>query len=866
MQIVHNRRIPGRERPLNLFEGLNDFALLFNWFLVSSIALLVFYIIVLVITSLISPAFVKTLDEKMTDNLVRHLVEHQDYETAISLMEITPEYVQKNSPCSSLLLGECYERTGAYSNALKYYLDNYQIIQSDEIKASADSTIYYAAEYLMARTICNVYIAMGDRIRAEEFLQIMEEKYSDSLLTIVPEFVDKVNIGHGADIGDLLWIPVSPEYDKAVLKYPDDHIKSIRMLKDLIIREVDESRLNANVKLKHLNTIIGWEIENGMDVAALEDIVTAISISKKAYDNRDFEQFGKLATYCKWAGDDVHYHELINAYRRYIYKNYKKDSPEAIHIVKYLVEIGHLYQAENMLVRICSNTREKIKENVSIMSDDQRDFYVRTLEEPFAYSEELLTAHPSPRMAKLVAENTLFKKGLLLRSNRNQRISILSKNDPYLTAKYDEYLSARKELNIIKNIDRPDQIIRRSILQKKIFNLDKELAESCSDYIGDNLFGEMSIETLKKTLGKKDMFIYLSSNRNGSLFALKISRKKDVQYISIGDINEIETRAFDTPEMLYSRTDLSNKLLSTLTFVKKGKGVNYCSTSGIYNKIALQSLRVSESDYLIDIADIRLISDPFMISKQKSEKKISGRVSLWGGIRYSENMDEPYSDVVLKHRTVKRGEHLVYLPGSLSEVEGIKQTLSINGISNELYAGWNATEESFKERDGRGDQILHVSTHGYFNGLYSSKDNPDAMDNSGLLFAGSEKYWIQKDTGNVNIMNNGNDGILKASEIELMNLNNCYLVVLSACETGLGIEDNSEGVYGLQRAFRLAGADNVLMSLWEIPDEETSFLMQTFYQALIQGYDINKALETAQKKVRERYPSPESWGGFVLLN
>ena len=128
MQIVRNRRIPGRERPSRLFEGLYDFANLFNLFLVSTIALLVIYIIVLVITSLVSPSFVKTLDEKMTDNLVDHLVDRQDYETAISLLEINPDYVQKKGASNDILLGECYEKTGSYSNALKYYLDNYHSI------------------------------------------------------------------------------------------------------------------------------------------------------------------------------------------------------------------------------------------------------------------------------------------------------------------------------------------------------------------------------------------------------------------------------------------------------------------------------------------------------------------------------------------------------------------------------------------------------------------------------------------------------------------------------------------------------------------------------------------------------------------
>jgi CHAT domain-containing protein len=91
-------------------------------------------------------------------------------------------------------------------------------------------------------------------------------------------------------------------------------------------------------------------------------------------------------------------------------------------------------------------------------------------------------------------------------------------------------------------------------------------------------------------------------------------------------------------------------------------------------------------------------------------------------------------------------------------------------------------------------------------------------------------------------------------------------VVLSACETGLGFSDTSEGVYGLQRAFKLAGADMVLMSLWEVDDQATAMLMTEFYKNLLAGKDVDNALELGKRAVRRQYPSPEDWGGFVLLH
>jgi CHAT domain-containing protein len=112
---------------------------------------------------------------------------------------------------------------------------------------------------------------------------------------------------------------------------------------------------------------------------------------------------------------------------------------------------------------------------------------------------------------------------------------------------------------------------------------------------------------------------------------------------------------------------------------------------------------------------------------------------------------------------------------------------------------------------------------------------------------------------------NKSDGILRADEIAQLNLNGCSLVVLSACQTGLGTS-NSEGVYGLQRAFKLAGAQSILMSLWNVEDKATTELMVQMYSNLMKGLNANKALYAAQKYMRTKGYSPDKWAAFILLN
>lgn len=136
----------------------------------------------------------------------------------------------------------------------------------------------------------------------------------------------------------------------------------------------------------------------------------------------------------------------------------------------------------------------------------------------------------------------------------------------------------------------------------------------------------------------------------------------------------------------------------------------------------------------------------------------------------------------------------------------------------------------------------------------------DPMLRSELMLAGGNRAW-QGDT----IPDTIEDGILTAKEISHLNLRETDLVVLSACETGLG-DISSEGVFGLQRAFKQAGAQTIIMSLWNVKDEATQYLMTNFYSYLMQGASKREAFIQARNKCREQYHDPVSWAGFIMLD
>ena len=177
-----------------------------------------------------------------------------------------------------------------------------------------------------------------------------------------------------------------------------------------------------------------------------------------------------------------------------------------------------------------------------------------------------------------------------------------------------------------------------------------------------------------------------------------------------------------------------------------------------------------------------------------------------------------------------------------------------------LYSGMDATEGSFRNSSSKGDNLLHLSTQGFFQEYHANMSLTNPMYNSGLFMAGADSTWVN------NLPHSPNDGILRSDEIQYMDFSGCHLAVLSACETGVGYNENSEGVYGLQRAFKLAGVDKILMRLWKVSDYHTSELMKELYEGISEGKSLEDALKNAQDAVREENSSPLYWGGFVLMD
>lgn len=193
------------------------------------------------------------------------------------------------------------------------------------------------------------------------------------------------------------------------------------------------------------------------------------------------------------------------------------------------------------------------------------------------------------------------------------------------------------------------------------------------------------------------------------------------------------------------------------------------------------------------------------------------------------------------------GYSLNQLPGAEREANDISEILDVRRWKTETYYFSDATEDQIKTFANPG--IIHIATHGYF---IDDPNYVDPLHSSGLFLSRSES--------------SSNDGLLSAYEAMNLVLDQTNLVVLAACETGLGQVQNGEGVFGLQRAFLVAGAQNVLLSLVKIDDKAARNFMNLFYKELLLVRDPQKAFFNARKEFRKVDTNPYNWGAYILVS
>ena len=311
----------------------------------------------------------------------------------------------------------------------------------------------------------------------------------------------------------------------------------------------------------------------------------------------------------------------------------------------------------------------------------------------------------------------------------------------------------------------------------------------------------------------------------------------------------------------------------------------YVSLGGFYNNINLYTLyNPATGKYLIEEKDIRIVNSArdFVLMKEREKKVFTSNTSaLYGFPDFNGNasmtvdtmdyfaltrdLDQQWIDSL-----TRGGMKAAPLPSTKVEVDQIAATFQKNGWNVKTYTGMAASEGNIKQEES--PRVLHVATHGYFFedipldkttdrflGMDRQRVVQDPMLRSGLLMTGANKTLQGEEM-------KGENGLLSAAEASLIDLRETELVVLSACETGKGEVKNSEGVYGLRKAFSDAGARNIIMSLWKVDDKVTQEFMTRFYEIwLNEKTSIREAFNRTQLEIKAKYPQPFYWGAFILV-
>ncbi len=287
---------------------------------------------------------------------------------------------------------------------------------------------------------------------------------------------------------------------------------------------------------------------------------------------------------------------------------------------------------------------------------------------------------------------------------------------------------------------------------------------------------------------------------------------------------------------------------------------------GALATVPFAGLPIGGGRYLVHERTISYLDHASDVSRRPA--RATGGALVVGGVDFGESLPAPGACV----------SSLQALPGTATEADAIATSLTTAGMSVKRLGGRDATEGHV--RDSLGNlRVAHIATHGFFASSScrtASSDSRamamgladtdliggfDPMVLSGMAFAGAN---ARDDDG-------GDDGLLTAEELANVDLNGTDLVVMSACESGLGQIAEGEGVLGLRRGFALAGADGVVMSMWEVDDAVTMRLMELFYEHLL-GKDAMSASEALRQAeitvMAERLAAtgearPQDWAPFI---
>lgn len=586
----------------------------------------------------------------------------------------------------------------------------------------------------------------------------------------------------------------------------------------------------------------------------------------------------------------------------------------------YLSQVQRNEEAEQSFRQAIRIQAHHVRKTFLHLTSQEREKFWKQNYYVFRFAPMLAFLNSSSPIMPTVAYNALlFTKGILLNSDIDFKKLLKRSGDKSLLGKYNHLVQLREEEEDYWKIppsERDATVMKRR--REETYQLERALVKGCKEY--GNFTEALAVDAKQVSASLKDdeaavefATIYVHGLGNTYLaFVLSKNRPEPqmIRLFSDYDLHELKyedgkdffqtLKTMEGVNQIYSDPRFGEQLWKPIIQNLQGVKKIYFSPSSMLYQLGIEYMPCDSTHRINDLfAVCRLSSTKLLVNPHHSEK--IQKATVYGGLDYDmdlaqlrhqrDSLNGAYEDGLLmalnnNDKPVEvdmqraldslslRGS-VGFLEGTLHEAENIIEQLMQNGVMTKVYLRQDGTEESFKALSGLQQSVIHIATHGFY---FSKKDikeqgkqlvflanQTDNMENplnySGLLLSGAN-YALN---GN-RLSDDLEDGILTAREIAQVDLGQVDLVVLSACQTGLG-EIREDGVFGIQRGFKKAGVHSLMMSLWKVSDQATDLMMTTFYERLVAGCSRHQAFKEAQQAVREGgYEDPYYWASFILLD
>ena len=507
--------------------------------------------------------------------------------------------------------------------------------------------------------------------------------------------------------------------------------------------------------------------------------------------------------------------------------------------------------------------REAIRNEFRLQSEAERMIVWGDEKKDIFQMLELLIELPegqenlAKQMAGIAYDAELLSKGILLNSSIEFGKVLADKGDAKLKDAYEQSKANEEEIERLRKSAATDDDLDKILkLTQQNQALQLELYRGCAEYADFTNYISYTWKDVQKSLLETDVAIEFavvgSSIFSGDNQLTALVLTKDMEQpiaVRVCDINKLKD--IEDDDDIFGKAEVGITFWGGLEKYFTNKKRLFFSADGALNRIAIEYLQYNGSPLSEQFEVYRLSSTKELCYQHVSRK--STKAALFGDINYN---DETTNSPVTKRTMASlRGSSdagsFADLSNTLREVDGIQAVLKGNGMKDAArFRDTEASKTTFMSLTDCKVNILHIATHGVYRDEKKSTD-AESMQNSLLAFAGA---------------NLDDNALVTAADIAQMNLRQCDLAVLSACETGLG-KLGGDGVFGLQRGFKNAGVHTLLMSLKKVYDESTADLMISFYQHLMNGVSKREALVKAQQDIRKKgFNAPKYWATFILLD